>query len=257
MKGFIHPTCVQATADAAGAGGAGQAQGADAGTSVTPPAGAVVAAASEQDGGAEARKSLISYSGAAAGDASGGGKATSEAAGTDAEAGASPAPVKIQLPDKMPDGVTLDKDYVSAFEKRAQEIGLDSDEATSIVDLYIEWEGKRVAQSARDMEEWSQEQAALIEKDPEVGGKNLAESKAAVAKALVRFGKPYGVSERLVALHLDNDPALFKMLAAVGRALSEDRAQVDTAAKPVMTTEEEREAKMFPSHAELRKRLSG
>jgi hypothetical protein len=251
------PRYVQAPADVAGAGGATteQAQGADSGTSVTPPAGAAGAADSKQAGGTEDKKSMLSGSGADRGDASKDGKESPKGADQDASAAEKPAPVKITLPEKIPDGVTVDKDYVAAFEAQATALGLDSDEASGLVAWYFEQEGQRVTKSNQDLNQWSKEQYDLLTRDPEFGGKNLAESQANVQKALVRFGKPYGLVERLEALHLENDPAIVKMLAAVGRALSEDRSRTDQATKPAMSVEEEREAKLFPSHVELRKRL--
>lgn len=250
----------QAPADAAG-GSAGaatettKAQGADSGSSVTPPAGAAGAADSKQDGGSVERKSMLGEAGADQGDTSKDGKDTTKEQEKDAGGDKTPTPVKIQLPEKLPDGVAVDAALVARAEKLFGERGLDNEDAKSIFGLYLDIEGERVTAAARAMDQWSREQYESLEKDPEYGGKNLAESKAAVQRALSQFGKKFGLSQRLEALGLDNDPAIIKTLAAVGRAIGEDKSPELSSGGQVLSERERRDAVMFPSHAALAKRL--
>lgn len=253
MFWWHRPRYAQAPADAAGTGSgtdtaAKQAQGADSGAGATPPAGAAGAADSKQDGGGQEQKSMLSGSGAGEGDGSQAGKGTQQQGDKDAGGQKATDPVKVTLPDKLPDGVAVDKDFVSAFEAQAQAVGLDSDEASGLVTWYLEQEGQRIAKVAQDLKQWSDEQYDLLKNDSEFGGKNFDESRAAVQKALQRFGKPYGLVERLEALHLDNDPAIIKTLAAIGRAISEDKATVDQATGSVVSSEERELRTRYPSH---------
>ena len=263
MIDVTKPRWAQATADAAGAGGAAvpviagaePAKTANTAASVTQTGGAAVPAATKQDGGAPAKtaRSALDGPGDAQGDASKDVKDTTKGADKDAVAGEKPAPVKVTLPEKLPDGVSVDKDFVSGFEKQAESLGLNSDEANSLVGWYLEQEGQRVAKSIQAIEQFSKEQYETLAKDPEFGGKKFPESLSLVQKAIARFGRDTGLVDRLKALGLQNDPAIIKTLAAVGRAISEDHSTIDTLGQG--SDADRRMANLFPSHKKLKKEV--
>lgn len=251
---------LQAPADGTGEGGGSVDDKADAANSdpgVKDPAGGEGSPDSKQDGGDQGRKSVLGDSGADQGDGSEGGKDTPKQGDKDAADGKTPEPVKVTLPDRLPDGVTsIDKEFVTAFEEQATKLGLDSEEASGLVAWYLEQEGQRITKSNQELQRWSDEQHDTLKKDPEFGGKNWDESLAAIQKVNQQFGKKYGLSERLKTLQLDNDPAIAKTLAAIGRALSDDRATTDTApGDSPATKEQQRMDRLFPSHRALRKEM--
>jgi hypothetical protein len=254
------PRWAQSPDDAAGAGaasGAGvvQAKAADAVASVTQPAGQAGAGASKKDGGTSAQTSELG-SGAAQGDASKGGKATGEAADKDAGGATTPTPVKVQLPEKLPDGVTVDEGFVKGFEVEAAKAGLDSSKASSLVAWYLEQQSAQTTKIAQDMERWSAENRATLAKDPEYGGTKLAESRAAVQRCLSRFDPKSELKTLLTDWHLDNHPVVAKALASIGRALAGDKLSVEGEGKGVVASSEAKKmASLFPSHEKLRKEM--
>lgn len=254
MRWWTNPRWAQSPDDATGTAVAApvvvaQPKVGDTGANATPPAGAGVPAASKKDGGTpEKPKSMLSAPGDGQGDTSKTVKETTKDGDKDAGAAETPAPVKVTLPEKLPDGVSVDKDFVAEFEKQASGLKLDSETASKLVGWYIDEQAKANTRIAQGLKEWSAEQYAALEKDPEFGGKNLKESQANVQKALSKFGKSHGLAERLEALGLENDPAIIKTLAAVGKAISEDRSTTDEGpVKSVLSPEEAAVRKRYPT----------
>jgi hypothetical protein len=253
------PRWAQSPDDAAGAGagnaGEGQAKAADTAASVTQPAGQAGAGASKQDGGTSARASELD-SGAARGDASKDGKDATKSGGQDAGAAETPAPVKVTLPDRLPAGVSVDKDFVAGFETEAAKVGLDSSKASALVAWYLDREATQAAKVTQDLERWSTENQAALAKDPEYGGTKLDESRAAVQRCLSRFDPKAELKALLSDFHLDNHPVVCKALASIGRALAEDKISVEGGGKgDVMSSDARKMANLFPSHEKLRKEL--
>lgn len=253
---------LQAPADDPGAGGStgentAQAKVADSGASATPPAGGDGSPDSKKDGGTGERKSLLSQAGAVQGDAPKDGKESPKEGDGDAGNGEPKTPVKVTLPDKLPDGVTgIDKDFVAGFEAKATELGFNSDQANQMVAWYLDQQGQAAAKTAQDLKQYADEQQAEAKKDPEFGGKNLNESLAAMEKVFQRFGKDLGLKEHFEANYFADDLKLVKFLARIGRAISEDKSTVEQPAGDSPSTAEARKmAALFPSHEKLRKEL--
>jgi hypothetical protein len=247
------PRWAQSPDDATGAGAvdAGQAKVADTTANATQAAGQAGAGASKKDGGTNSRSSEL-VADADQGDTPKDGKATNEVAGKDAGGATTPTPVKVQLPDKLPDGVTVDQDFVKGFEVEAAKAGLDSSKASALVAWYLDQQSAQSTKIAQDMERWSAENQAALAKDPEYGGTKLAESRAAVQRCLSRFDPKSELKTLLTDFHLDNHPVIAKALAAIGRALGEDKMSVEgTSEGRVLSKAEERMAKRYPSMAKL------
>jgi hypothetical protein len=258
MITITRPRFAQSPDDATGAGGAGegQAKGADTAASATQTAGQAGAGASAKDGGASRGTSELG-TGAAQGDSPKSGKATSEVAGDDAGGATTPGPVKVQLPDKLPDGVTVDQDFVAGFETEAAKAGLDSAKASSLVSWYLGQQAAQNAKVAQDIERWSAEHSQALAKDPEYGGPKLAESRAALQRCLSRFDPKSELKAVLMEFHLDNHPAVCKALAAVGRALAEDKMATEGGPTEGGSSLDKKMANLFPSHEKLRKEIGG
>ena len=257
---MINPTTprfAQSPDDATmGAGGAGatEAKTADAAADATQTGEAASAAVTKQNGGKSTRSSELG-TGAVQGDASKDGKATNEAAGRDAGGANTPAPVKVQLPDKLPDGVTVDQDFVSGFETQAAKAGLDSSKASALVAWYLDQQAAQGAKVAQDLDRWSAENQKTLEKDPEYGGVKLAESRANVQRVLSRFDPKSELKTLLTEFHLDNHPVICRALAAIGRSFAEDKISVEEVAAKNVPSDRQKMAALFPSHEKLRKEM--
>ena len=243
-----------ATAGTAGDADVTKAKTADADANATQTAGQAVAGASKQDGGTSAQTSELD-TGAVQGDASKDGKGTSEAADKDAGGATTPTPVKVQLPDKLPDGVTIDQDFVSGFEAQAANAGLDSGKASALVAWYLEQQAAQNAKVAQDLNRWSAEHQKALEADPEYGGTKLAESRAAVQRCLSRFDPKSELKTLLTEFHLANHPVICRALAAIGRSFAEDKLSVGGETVKGVPSDRQKMAALFPSHEKLRKEM--
>lgn len=126
---------------------------------------------------------------------------------------------------KLPEGVQADPESIKAFAAVAKEHGLTSEVASKLAAWNVQrLEGESKAQReawAKQGEAWRGE----LQKDPDFGGANLAESETAVRRAWARFGDAATASE-LDAMGLGNHPGLVKLMARIGRAIKEDDASI-------------------------------
>jgi len=146
------------------------------------------------------------------------------AAQTTPHAPAAPVPAAVVEPVKLTarDGLLAD---VSAVEEFVNEHKLSADAAAKALDLadsgiksYIE---KSQRQFADNREKWIQN----ITADKDFGGDKLDANKAYANKVLSTYADPEFVKE-LQSSGLDAHPGLFKMLAKMGREISEPTGMV-------------------------------
>jgi hypothetical protein len=122
---------------------------------------------------------------------------------------------------KLPDGVTLDEALLGKFKPLAAELGLKSEQAQKFVDLALEMQQK---QSASMTEAWNEQKQAWfkeVKADKELGGKNFESTVKLARQTIAKFGGP-ALGKELVALGIDNHPAIVRFCAAVGKAMGED-----------------------------------
>lgn len=126
-----------------------------------------------------------------------------------------------QVPDKyeftVPEGMELDTAAVGQFEAIAKELKLPQATAQKLVDLHAQTVKAQAEAHARTVSEW----ADAVKTDKDIGGDKLAENLAAGRKVLDTFGTP-ALRTYLDATGLGNHPELVRLMAKIGKGLSED-----------------------------------
>lgn len=149
---------------------------------------------------------------------------------------------------KLPEGVKVDETQFKEFTGWAKEKGLTPEQASEAVAYYSQQQKVQVDAWVKQGDDWYGE----LEKDSEFGGKAMTENEVAVQRAVHKFDPKGELVADLQKYGIENMPSLAKFLARLGKAIGEDKAvNVDTPVKPTLTKEQERDMKMFPSHAKL------
>ena len=121
----------------------------------------------------------------------------------------------------IPEGYELDAELADISKPAFKEAGLTQDQAQNLVEklgpqILTKLGEKQAAQWKAVQSAWAKEFKA----DPEYGGKNLDASLGNVARARDYLGPEFTASIKL--LGGNNNPAVLKALAKVGKALGED-----------------------------------
>lgn len=130
------------------------------------------------------------------------------------------APEKYEF--KPAEGQELDTAALEQFEPIARELNLTNEQAQKMVDLY----GTKIMpmvqqQQAEAWQKTTEQWAADVKADKEIGGDKLTGNLSAAQRALAQFGNPE-LKEYLEVTGLGNHPELVKAFVKVGKAMSED-----------------------------------
>ncbi|HAB2181018.1 peptidase [Salmonella enterica] len=130
------------------------------------------------------------------------------------------APEKYEF--KPAEGQELDAAALEQFEPIAREMNLTNEQAQKMVDLY----GTKIMPMVQQqqVEAWqktTEQWAADVKADKEIGGDKLTGNLSAAQRALAQFGTPE-LKEYLEGTGLGNHPELVKAFVKVGKAMSED-----------------------------------
>ncbi|GAL57161.1 hypothetical protein EV102420_06_00350 [Pseudescherichia vulneris NBRC 102420] len=130
------------------------------------------------------------------------------------------APEKYEF--KAAEGQELDATALEQFEPIARELNLTNEQAQKMVDLY----GTQILpmvqkQQAEAWQKTTEQWAADVKADKEIGGDKLTANIGVAQRALETFGTP-DLKEYLNASGLGNHPELIKVFVKVGKAMSED-----------------------------------
>lgn len=129
------------------------------------------------------------------------------------------APEKYEF--QAGEGVELDAEALKDFEPVARELNLTNEQAQKLVDAYPKI---LAGVQQRQTEAWqaqTEQWAADVKADKEVGGDKLTANLSAAQRALDQFGTPE-LREYLNGTGLGNHPELVKAFIKVGKAMSED-----------------------------------
>lgn len=131
------------------------------------------------------------------------------------------APEKYEF--KAAEGQELDAAALEQFEPIARELNLTNEQAQKMVDLY----GTQILpmvqkQQAEAWQKTTEQWAADVKADKEIGGDKLTASIGVAQRALETFGTP-DLKEYLNSTGLGNHPDLIKFCVKVGHAMSEDK----------------------------------
>lgn len=131
------------------------------------------------------------------------------------------APEKYEF--KAGEGVELDQEALKGFEPLARELNLTNEQAQKMVDLYGEKLLPQIQKQQTEAWQKTTEQwAADVKADKEIGGDKLVSSLSVAQRALDQFGTPE-LKEYLNATGLGNHPELVKAFVKIGKSMSEDR----------------------------------
>lgn len=130
------------------------------------------------------------------------------------------APEKYEF--KAGEGVELDTEALKDFEPVARELNLTNEQAQKLVDAYPKILAGVQQRQAEAWKAQTEQWAADVKADKEIGGDKLTANLSAAQRALEQFGDPE-LKEYLDSTGLGNHPALVKAFIKVGKAMSEDK----------------------------------
>ena len=122
----------------------------------------------------------------------------------------------------LPEGMEMDADVLGEFKGLAKELNIPQAQAQKLIDFQTQLATKQAEQYQAAVTKQSQDWAASIKNDPELGGANYEKSTASAIKVIQSFGDP-ALTELLNTSGLGNHPALFKFCHRISAAISEDK----------------------------------
>lgn len=157
--------------------------------------------------------------------------------------------LEIKLPEKLPEGVTVNEAALSWFKGVAKEIGLNSENASKFAAKYLE----RAAEEAKGHEDAWRKQGndwhEQLKADKAFGGENFKKNVDAAQKAVKwAFGEEAGaMMAELSARGLDNFPFFVRLAAKFGGALAEDDSAGGARGGAAPTDEQTKLKTRYPS----------
>ncbi len=116
-----------------------------------------------------------------------------------------------------PEGLELDAEVLGDLKSVAKELNLPQEAAQRIVDLGVKLQQRSTEAWKAQTQQW----AADVRNDKEIGGEKLAENLAVVKKVMTTFSSP-AFDALLDSTGLGNHPELVKTFHRIGKAISED-----------------------------------
>lgn len=132
----------------------------------------------------------------------------------------------------LPEGMEMDTEVLGEFKNLAKELNIPQAKAQQLIDFQTQLATKQAEQYQAAVTKQSQDWAAAIKNDPDVGGENYDKSVASAVKVIEAFGDP-SLKELLNNSGLGNHPSLFKFCHRISAAIAEDKfvmpgSQTDT-----------------------------
>lgn len=129
------------------------------------------------------------------------------------------APEKYEF--QAAEGVELDSEALKDFEPVARDLNLTNEQAQKLVDAYPKILAGVQQRQAEAWQQTTEQWAADVKADKEIGGGKLTSNLSAAQRALDQFGTPE-LKEYLNTTGLGNHPDLVKTFVKIGKAMSED-----------------------------------
>ncbi|EAA9058593.1 peptidase [Salmonella enterica] len=129
------------------------------------------------------------------------------------------APEKYEF--QAAEGVELDTEALKDFEPVARDLNLTNEQAQKLVDAYPKILAGVQQRQAEAWQQTTEQWAADVKADKEIGGDKLTSNLSAAQRALDQFGTPE-LKEYLNTTGLGNHPDLVKTFVKIGKAMSED-----------------------------------
>ena len=122
----------------------------------------------------------------------------------------------------LPEGMEMDAEVLGEFKNLAKELNIPQAKAQQLIDFQTQLATKQAEEYQAAVAKQSQEWAASIKNDPEIGGENYEKNVESAIKVIQSFGDP-ALTELLNQSGLGNHPALFKFCHRISAAISEDK----------------------------------
>ena len=119
------------------------------------------------------------------------------------------------------EGIELDTEALKDFEPVARDLNLTNEQAQKLVDAYPKILAGVQQRQAEAWQAQTEQWAADVKADKEIGGDKLTANLSAAQRALDQFGSSE-LKEYLNATGLGNHPDLVKTFVKIGKAMSED-----------------------------------
>lgn len=160
------------------------------------------------------------------------------------------APAKLEL--KLPQGFDAKDPLFTGFSETAQKLGLKSEQAQGIFDLYAKHQAQVAQQAAEGDKQLIQQWGAAAEKDPELGlsGAQREANLGLYRSTVTRLGGPE-LQELLHETGLANHPAVIRAFLRAGREVAEDTTRGGRATAPKDDDSQALYREMFPKSPEL------
>lgn len=129
------------------------------------------------------------------------------------------APEKYEF--QAGEGVELDSEALKDFEPVARDLNLTNEQAQKLVDAYPKILAGVQQRQADAWQATTEQWAADVKADKEIGGEKLTANLSAAQRALDQFGTP-DLKEYLNTTGLGNHPDLVKTFVKIGKSMSED-----------------------------------
>lgn len=129
------------------------------------------------------------------------------------------APEKYEF--QAGEGVELDAEALKDFEPVARDLNLTNEQAQKLVDAYPKILAGVQQRQADAWQATTEQWAADVKADKEIGGEKLTANLSAAQRALDQFGTP-DLKEYLNTTGLGNHPDLVKTFVKIGKSMSED-----------------------------------
>ncbi|HCP6331920.1 TPA: peptidase [Escherichia coli] len=129
------------------------------------------------------------------------------------------APEKYEF--QAAEGIELDAEALKDFEPVARDLNLTNEQAQKLVDAYPKILAGVQQRQAEAWQAQTEQWAADVKADKEIGGDKLTANLSAAQRALDQFGTPE-LKEYLNTTGLGNHPDLVKTFVKIGKAMSED-----------------------------------
>jgi len=156
--------------------------------------------------------------------------------------GAEPKGSDGDLVLKLPEGRELNATLLDGFKSWAKEHKVAGEAAQKLVDTFV----KDVETQEKEVNDVRASWLEAARTDKEIGGEHLKETMTLAQKAMVQFGTD-SLKTFLNETHLGNHPEVVRLLAKVGKAISEDTFRGTAAAGSragELTPKEKEEAKL-------------
>lgn len=122
----------------------------------------------------------------------------------------------------VPEGFEIAPEELERFEPLARELDLTQEQAQKLVDFEAERRKEANENAVKYWDDLNKEWVETVEKDKEVGGKNLEQSVAHSAVFLKQFGTPE-LRAMLKDTGTGNHVEILRVFARAGKAMSEDK----------------------------------